>query len=287
MLIHDVKLMASGTWRDSNVGTPLYYPSHILKNYAGNWLKSSLWSRHAGGSPRSIIDKIGEIRNQRFKDKAVMGEIWLHGRTAASKDTIKLIESKDANYISVEHTGTEKWDGPNRRFEAVDINFLGAAVVDKGACDVCRLSEDGTPYSRLLAEEADIMTEPKTKNTDTSGVEEKFKQFSEASEAKMREFETKLETIGAEMKTTLSETIADRDTMIKELSEKVESLESLREMTEKIPELEKGGQDISTRIKTLESQPNRQTRNTGLDLGDQINMSPIRVDKGEIYMEEW
>ena len=256
LLIHNVKLMASGTWRDSNVGTPLYYPPQILHNNAGNWLQSSLWSRHAGGSPRSIIDKIGDIRNQHYEDKAVMGDVWLHGQTAASKDTIKLIESKNADYISVEHTGKEKWDGPNRRFEAVDINFLGGAIVDKGACHECRLSEEGTQFSRLLAEEADTMPKENI-NTDTSGVEEKIKEFSDASEAKIRELETKLESEITEMKTALSEQITDRDATIKELSEKIDSFESLREMTEKIGELEKGGQDISTRIKTLESQPNK------------------------------
>lgn len=283
LLIRDVKLMAAGTWRDSNVGTPLHYSPHVLQNYAENWSNSSLWSRHAGGSARSITDKIGEVMNQRFEDNAVMGSIWLHGRTAASKDTIKLVESKDADYVSVEHTGKESWDGPNRRYEAIDINFLGAAIVDKGACAVCRLNADGTPFSRLLAVEADTMSNEKDKDTDTSGVEEKFKEFSEASEAKLRELETKIN----DFEKSLTDKITEKDATIKELSEKVESLDKLRELSGKIGELEKGDKEIITRVKELEAQPVSRTTSGGLDLGDQVPMSSIKVDRGEISLEEW
>lgn len=282
LLIRNVKLMAAGTWRDSNVGTPLHYSPHVLSNYAENWSNSSLWSRHAGGSPRSITDKIGKITNQRFEDNAVMGSVWLHGKTAASKDTINLIKSDNAQYISVEHTGKEQWDGPNRRYESIDINFIGAAVVDKGACAVCRLSEDGTPISQLLAEEADIMSQD-NKDKDTSGVEEKFKEFSEASEAKIRELESKI----VQLEDSIPKTVEEMTVGIKELSEKIESLESLRELSGKYDELTKDKKEISTRIKELEAQPAPKTTNAGLDLGEQINVSPIRVNKGEISMEEW
>lgn len=284
LLIQNVKLMAAGTWRDSNVGTPLHYSPQVLRNYAESWSSSSLWSRHAGGSARSITDKIGKITNQRFEDNAVMGSVWLHGKTVASQDTINLIKSGIASFISVEHTGKEEWDGPNRRYESIDINFLGAAVVDKGACAVCRLSEDGTPISRLLAVEADTMsTKEDDKSTDTSGVEEKLKEFSEASEAKIREFELKI----GDLEKSLTEKITEKDTVIKELSEKVDSLEKLRELSGKVGELEKGGQDIKTRIKELEAQPVSKTTNAGLDLGEQSAISSIRVDRGEITLEEW
>lgn len=62
LLIRDVKLLASGTWTDLHIGTPLFYPGKVLEKYAKNWIDNSLWSRHSGGMSRSITDKIGEVR---------------------------------------------------------------------------------------------------------------------------------------------------------------------------------------------------------------------------------
>lgn len=145
LLVKDVKLLASGTWTDSHMGTPLYYPEAILERYASNWMDNSLWSRHGGGIPRSITDKIGEIRNPRYNGGAVIGDLWLHEKTQTSRDTAELIKAGLVDYVSVEHGGKERWNQKEQRYDAEEIVFGGVAVVNKGACKVCTIhNETGT-----------------------------------------------------------------------------------------------------------------------------------------------
>ena len=86
LTIPGVTLLAAGTWTDSNFGTPLTYPEEVLKEYAENWFDNPLWSRHGGGSPRSITDKIGEIVNPRYNAAAVIGDLILHAKSRNSGD---------------------------------------------------------------------------------------------------------------------------------------------------------------------------------------------------------
>lgn len=140
VLVKDVKLLASGTWTDSGVGTPLFYPEATLEKYAGNWVDTSLWSRHAGRVPRSITEKIGEVKNPRYQDGAVKGDLFLHGKTQASRDTIELIKAGLVNWVSVEHGGDEGFNQATNRLEAKSLIFGGVAVVNRGACTVCTIN---------------------------------------------------------------------------------------------------------------------------------------------------
>lgn len=140
LLIKGVKLLAEGEWTDSAVQTPLFYPAKTLAKDAHNWLDTSVWSRHTGGVPRSITDKVGEIRNPHFEDNAVVGDVYLHGLTAASRDTIELVKSKMANYVSVEHGGDERYNPESKRMEAQNLFFTGLAIVNRGACARCRIN---------------------------------------------------------------------------------------------------------------------------------------------------
>lgn len=142
LLIKDVKLLASGTWTDSHMGTPLFYPETILEKYANNWSDNSLWSRHGGGIPRSITEKIGEIRNPRYNGGAVIGDLWLHEKTQTSRDTAELIKAGLVDYVSVEHGGKERWNQKEQRYDAEEIVFGGVAVVNKGACKVCTIHNE-------------------------------------------------------------------------------------------------------------------------------------------------
>lgn len=143
VLVKDVTLLGTGTWTDSGVGTPLFYPESTLKEYAGNWVDNSLWSRHAGRVPRSITDKIGEIRNPHYNNGAVIGDLWLHGKTQASRDTTELIKAGLVNWVSVEHGGAEEYNPSTGRNEAKSLIFGGVAVVNRGACTICTINNGG------------------------------------------------------------------------------------------------------------------------------------------------
>lgn len=144
LLIKDVKLLANGTWRDSTVNTATYYPTKTLQEFAANWLDNAIWSKHRGYPPvvRDITDKIGEVQNQHFELDAVMGDIFLHGKTQKSKETIELVKSGMANFISVEHFGKESFNPVERRVEAEELSFIGAVIVSKGACGVCTIENE-------------------------------------------------------------------------------------------------------------------------------------------------
>ncbi len=180
LLIKDVKLLASGVWTDSHMGTPLFYPPKILEKYAGNWIDNSLWSRHSGGMSRSITDKIGEVRNPQYNDGAVMGDLWLHEKTQTSRDTAELIKAGLVNYVSVEHGGKERWNAAEKRYDAEELIFRGVAVVNRGACAVCTISNEEITSSHSCAKEAPdtIMTkEDETKTLEA----EKERQLQAAS----------------------------------------------------------------------------------------------------------
>lgn len=139
LLIHDVKLLAEGTWTDSAVGTPLFYPARSLEANAANWRDRSAWSRHLGRTPRDITEKIGVVDDPRYADRAVVGDIRLHGLTQKSRDTIALVKAGEVNYVSVEHGGPEKWNAETRQYEAAEIIFYGVAIVNRGACQKCTI----------------------------------------------------------------------------------------------------------------------------------------------------
>jgi hypothetical protein len=165
LLVKDVKLLATGTWTDSKENTALYYPPSALEKFAGNWTDSSLWARHSGGVPRSINDKIGEVRNQHYRDGAVVGDLWLHGKNQNSRDTIELIKAGIANFVSVEHGGTEIYNRATGRYEAESITFGGVAVVNRGACKTCtinnesELSLSGFEGDKKMTTELELLTE--------------------------------------------------------------------------------------------------------------------------------
>lgn len=208
LLIRDVKLLAEGTWTDSAVGTPLFYPAHALEANATNWRDHATWSRHLGGVPRDITEKVGVTENPRYVDRAVVGDIRLHGLTQKSRDTIALVKAGIANYVSVEHGGTEKWNAATRQYEADEITFYGNAIVNRGACAKCTL-----------------------RGNEAAPEEEETTMDTKELEAKIEAMEREMEAIKAAAAVTPEPAPAPKEleealTAIKALTEKVERLEA-------------------------------------------------------------
>ena len=134
-------MLAAGTWTDSAVGTPLYYPEKTLSEYATNWHDTTGWSRHLGGVPRDITEKVADASNLRYENGAVTADIIVHGATQKSRDTIELVKRKLISFVSVEHGGNEKYNPDTRQMEADTLDFYGFAFVNKGACKLCRIQE--------------------------------------------------------------------------------------------------------------------------------------------------
>jgi cation transport regulator ChaB len=147
LLLRDVRILAEGTWTDSYQQTPCHYSAQVLREYAGNWRGNGYWLRHQGGAPRSISEKVGEVRNPRYGNGAVMGDVFLHLASQESRDHAEMVRRGFANNVSAELGTQDEWDAANKRYEANYIEFSGVASVDRGACESCRIkdNEGGEP----------------------------------------------------------------------------------------------------------------------------------------------
>lgn len=159
LLIRNARLIGVGTWTDSAVGTPCHYSADVLRKDATNWKDYSYWSRHRGGTPRSIVEKIGIVRNPHYENDAVVGDILLHGRTQESRDAINyILWARGAGipvFSSVELVDEEAWNPSESRYEATSVTFTGAACVNLGACTTCALPSSSASALESVAAELD------------------------------------------------------------------------------------------------------------------------------------
>ena len=256
LLIKDIIVLAEGTWTDSLVRTPLHYTAKTLSKDAGNWVANGIWARHSGGSPRSINDKIGEIQHPRFslEHKAVLADGFLHGRTQASRDVIELVKAGLVTDVSAEVGGREVWNAEAKRNEAASLAFYGLAIVDKGACDVCKLkhNESGDP------------------NNDCQMDKKEGEPMGEATTNQPSEAEKKLADLESE-KAGLAKELAA-------FKEKIQADEKAR--TDRITELEKLLSEKDARVKELEKKPappRTATGDTVTDSDKELAEPPMRV----------
>jgi hypothetical protein len=143
LLVPGVRLLAPGTWTDGTQKTPCRYTQENLERFVSNWTDRSYWSRHERGVPRDITDRIANIQNIRY-DAGVTADLFYHGATTKSKDAIAIVEAAQAGkvpwpYSSVEMRTRDKWLVAEKLFEAQEIVFDGAAMVNQGACRVCKI----------------------------------------------------------------------------------------------------------------------------------------------------
>lgn len=204
LLIHDVPMLAAGVWTDSAKQTPLDYSPGVLQRHAANWLDNGMWSRHLGGVPRRITEKVGDIRLPRFMEavpgpdgqaveNAVVADVFLHQLTQESRDTAAMVKAGLAPYVSVEHGGAERWNAGRQLYEIQDLFFTGAAIVNRGACAKCRINE---PPQAANAAEGDDM--------DTTELEAKIAELEAKDAERVRQLET-VQTENTELKRQLGE----------------------------------------------------------------------------------
>jgi hypothetical protein len=140
--VRGVKLLAAGTWTDSAQKTACEYSPDVLNRFAGNWADNAIWSRHFGGVPRNITEKVGIVENPRYENEAVVGDLYYHGLTQQSRDTITMIDNGLANFVSVETISKDKWNVGKKVYQADELGFTGLATVNQGACRVCKIRDN-------------------------------------------------------------------------------------------------------------------------------------------------
>ena len=155
LLIKAVPVLKTGQWTDSYAQTPLFYSAKVLEAYAGNWTNNGIYSRHAGGESRAVTDKIGEVRNPRYDatEQGVVADLYYHGLTTASRDTIALINAGMTDAVSVELADQEVFNPDTKRMEATYVRFDGLANVDRGACKTCKIKKNEAKEDLSMSEE--------------------------------------------------------------------------------------------------------------------------------------
>lgn len=166
LLVHDVVVMAAGTWTDMHGITTTFSPD-VLQRCAGVWEDNALWTRHAGGTPRSVTDKVGAVINPRYSpaEEAVMADLILHNQTDASRACSALVQmAREAG--GIKDVSAETRVDIDRDGTVLDVVFTGLALVEDGACETCRLPA----YS---AQEEPPMTDEEIKDKTDTEVEVK------------------------------------------------------------------------------------------------------------------
>ena len=172
LLIHDVIIMAAGAWTDMH-GIDTVFTAEVLERCASQWADNAVWTRHSGGTPRSVTEKIGAVVNPRYShdSAAVIGDVYLHCQTDASKACASLVqmprESGGIKDVSAETVVEIQPDGL-----VIDVSFTGLALVEDGACEVCKLPAFGKEEPEMaddeMKKETIEETEIKTEDEETS-----------------------------------------------------------------------------------------------------------------------
>ena len=163
LMIHDVIIMAAGAWTDMH-GIDTVFTAEVLQRCASQWSDNAVWTRHSGGTPRSVTEKIGAVVNPRYShdSAAVMGDVYLHCQTDASKACASLVqmprESGGIKDVSAETVVEIQPDGL-----VIDVSFTGLALVEDGACEVCKLPAFGKEEPEMADDEMKKETIEETK----------------------------------------------------------------------------------------------------------------------------
>lgn len=165
LLVHGVIVMAAGTWTDMH-GIKTIFSPEVLQACAQNWADNAVWTRHAGGTPRSVTEKVGAVLNPNYSptEAAVIGDVYLHNQTDASRACSALVqmarESGGIKDVSAETIVDIDRDG-----NVLDVTFTGLALVEDGACETCRLPAYSVQEDNTMAEEE---TKQETKEETTT-----------------------------------------------------------------------------------------------------------------------
>lgn len=249
LTIRDARMLASGTWTDSLQKTACHYSPELLRANAGNWVDNGIWSRHPGGMSRSITDKVGIADNFRFLVDAVVADINIHCMTQKSKDVAALVEAGLVNYVSSELMGTEHWDAANNWYEATDLTFTGAAIVNRGACTTCTFeaSDGGVIRDEQPIDEGENMDETEINAKIGDAKKELSANFDGQLKASLAD------TLKVDAIKELSSIVESQDAVIKELEVRLKVIED----TEMPP---KGESERRNEVKTPAWSPTIGTR---------------------------
>lgn len=143
LLVHGVVIMAAGEWTDMH-GIYTRFTPEVLQRCAGQWADNAVWTRHSGGTPRQVTEKVGAVVGPHYDPErtAVVGDILLHRRTETSASASALVQM-DREAGGIKDVSAETIVEMDRDGTVTDVTFTGLALVEDGACEVCKLPAYG------------------------------------------------------------------------------------------------------------------------------------------------
>lgn len=167
LLVHGVVIMAAGTWTDMH-GITTTFSEEVLERCAGVWPDNAVWTRHAGGTPRSVTEKVGAVLNPTYSptEHAVIGDVLLHNQTDASRACSALVQMAREDG-GIKDVSAETMVDIDRDGNVLEVAFTGLALVEDGACETCRLPAFGREEPNMADEEVKTETEVKTEEKGT------------------------------------------------------------------------------------------------------------------------
>lgn len=165
LLIHGVIIMAAGSWTDMH-GIDTTFSEEVLQRCAGQWADNAVWTRHSGGTPRPVTEKIGAVQNPHYdpSQRAVVGDVLLHNKTDASASASALVRM-DREAGGIKDVSAETIVEMDAHGNVTDVIFTGLALVEDGACEVCKLPAYGK-QEREMTDTEDIKETVETKDTE-------------------------------------------------------------------------------------------------------------------------
>lgn len=173
LLVKDVPVMVAGTWTDMH-GITTTFSEEVLQRCAAQWNDNGVWTRHAGGAPRNVAtDKVGSVKNPRYSPErsAVIGDVYFHNQTDASRASSALVQMAKEDG-GIKDVSAETMVEIDRDGNVLDVTFTGLALVEDGACELCKLPAFGKEDTDMADEIREKTTEEVVKDTEDK-VEEK------------------------------------------------------------------------------------------------------------------
>ena len=166
LLVHGVIIMAAGEWTDMH-GIKTIFSPEVLQACALSWADNAVWTRHAGGTPRSVTDKVGAVLNPHYSptENAVIGDVYLHNQTDASRACSALVQM-DRGAGGIKDVSAETIVDIDKDGNVLDMTFTGLALVEDGACETCKLPAYSVQEDTTMADDED---KQKTNEDQTAG----------------------------------------------------------------------------------------------------------------------
>ena len=165
--------------------------------------------------------------------------------------------------VSAEVGGKEVWNAETKRYEAASLAFYGLALVDRGACTVCKMKRNEVAECEQLEQKEREDMETKELEQKLAALETEKVELAKKAESEKAELTKQLETVSK----SKGDVESAHKLVIEEMTKK------LAEATARITELEKT------------PAPPKTVPGTGEDLKETMELeviTPARIVDGEV-----